>query len=45
MDALRIWHSAQQYPEQTNVIGKVAGADYSAGNYYSLASRFWACSA
>ena len=39
MDALTIGHSAQQYPEQRNIIGKVAGADYKlCRDYYSLAS-------
>jgi glycosyltransferase involved in cell wall biosynthesis len=40
MDALRIGHSAQQYPEQRNIIGKVPGAEYKlCRDYYSLASR------
>lgn len=40
MDALRIGHSAQQYPEQRNIIGKVPGAEYNlCRDYYSLASR------
>ncbi|PSF04858.1 hypothetical protein C7H09_17695 [Marinobacter fuscus] len=39
MGPLRIGHSAQQYPEQRNIIGKVAGADYKlCRDYYSLAS-------
>lgn len=39
MCSLRIGHSAQQYPEQRNIIGKVSGADYKlCRDYYSLAS-------
>jgi len=40
MEALRIGHSAQQYPEQRNIIGKVSGAEYKlCRDYYSIAPR------